>query len=408
LNKNNPTAIPSTRSIPSVSTRASSSNAILIGTSLGENPVCRHFAALGRELINLGYGVTLLADGSNLGQSYVDKRILIARWPSPRPTRLADAIFLNGMISETKPCCLISNFGSNNLMQTVGALRRVPVRIHWYHTLMAQNRMDWRKSWLRARLLVCRAKLVYRLATHTVTNSNAAKQDVVKKFGIAPSRCHLFWNCLDDPSAIGIAATAEPAAVRNKFVCVGRFSPSKGQATLVRAVSLVLRKIPDLEIEFVGEGDYKEECRALAARLGVAQHCLFRGYLPHDEVLRKMAGAQATIVPSLAEAFGLVVIESMAVGVPVIGSRTGGISEIIRDGLDGLLFTTGDYVEMARHIIEMASNRELRLQMATNCRSRFLQCFEMNRMVRLQALWLNQIISHSHSNPIQNIATCNA
>lgn len=368
------------------------SETVLIGTSLGESPVCRHFAALGRELANLGYAVSLLVDGRDGDRSYLDERISVLRWPSPRPTRLADALFLNRRLSQSRPSCIISNFGANNLMLTLGALRQVPVRVHWYHTLLAQNRLDMRGSRLRARLQFMRARIIYRCATHTVANSGAAKRELLEELGIRPNTCHVFWNCLDNPASDAAGRISASSQDPCSFVCVGRFAPSKGQDVLVRAIARAARALPQLKVDFIGQGPTSGECRALSAELGVTERCRFLGYLPHDDVLKRMTAARATIVPSRCESFGLVVIESMAVGVPVIGSRTGGISEIIRDGVDGWLFPPEDDRALADRIVDLGQNDLRRSQMSQESRRRYLQHFETSMAVTQQAKWLNQII----------------
>lgn len=179
------------------------------------------------------------------------------------------------------------------------------------------------------------------------------------------------------------------------FVCVGRFAHSKGQDIVVRAVAAVLPHLPDVRVEFIGDGKGQEDCRKLAAELGVAQQCSFSGRLLHTEVLRKMASMRATLVPSRAEAFGLVCIESLALGVPVIGSRTGGIAEVIRDGVDGLLFPPDDHAALARQMMEIIHNKRMHLQMAANGRRRFLENFEIAKAVAAQAKWLGAVIASS-------------
>jgi glycosyltransferase involved in cell wall biosynthesis len=370
-----------------------SQKTVLIGTSLGDNPVPRHFAALARELTNVGYRAALLVHGPDDDRSYVDPRISILRWPSPRPTGLADALFFDRLLREYRPCCAISNFGSNNLMTMLGALHCVPVRVIWHHTLSDQTLLDSQNGSWTILLQNLRARIVWRWATHLAANSNAMKQDLVEVFGLPTSRCRVFWNCLEDPMPRG----GPFAGPENKchFVCVGRFAHSKGQDVVIRALVAVARHFPKVRVEFIGEGKQRETCTRLADALGVAKHCSFSGRLPHPYVLRQMAAARASLVPSRAEAFGLVCIESMAVGVPVIGSRTGGIAEVVRDRIDGLLFPPGDHAGLARQMIEIINNDQSHSQMRAECRRRFLENFEISRAVVTQARWLDSIIARS-------------
>lgn len=376
-------------------TLAPSKKAVLIGTSLGDSPVSRHFAALARELVDMRYSVTLLVHGQQNDRSYVDPRVSVLRWPSLRATGLANALFFNGILREHRPCCIVSNFGAINSMSVLGARHRVPVRIIWHHTLSSQNLLDAHKNSLVMRLQILRAKIVWRCATHFVGNSNAAKHDLVQIFGFPASRCWVFWNCMDDPMSPDEVLPETVSESKSHYVCVGRFAHSKGQDIVVRAVAAAVKYIPDVIVEFIGDGERKETCRRLAAELGVAGHCSFSGCLLHGDVLKKMASARATIVPSRAEAFGLVCIESLAVGVPVIGSRTGGIAEVVRDRVDGLLFPPEDHAALARQMIELVHNQRLHRQMAIDGRRRFLENFEISKAVAGQARWFDSIIAKS-------------
>jgi glycosyltransferase involved in cell wall biosynthesis len=370
---------------------------ILIGTSLRDLPVQRHFAALGSKLVELGYQTALVVYGPIEEACQVDPRVRVERWPSPRPTHLTDMLFFDRLIRRLKPCCVVSNFGARAIMMTIGGLRRVPVRIHWHHTLSSQVDTDAREGPSRLRFLRWRARIPLSFATHAIGNSKAASRDLVDTFGVPERKCQVFWNSLEDPladSTRASAATAKRPDAR-RFVCVGRFSASKGQDVLLTAMREVIRRYPDVKLEFIGEGPFRATCEELAGRLGVAGNCTFSGLLPHSKVFSAMAEAWATIVPSRNEAFGLVNIESMAVSVPVIGSNTGGIAEIIRDGQDGLLFPPGDHAALAGRMIRLIEDAPLREQMAASARSRFLEMFESSRAVKLQAGWIIEQIARA-------------
>jgi glycosyltransferase involved in cell wall biosynthesis len=120
-------------------------------------------------------------------------------------------------------------------------------------------------------------------------------------------------------------------------------------------------------------------------------HCSFAGQVEHAEVLKKMSTAVATVVPSRQEAFGLVNIESMAVGTPVVASAVGGIPEIIRDGLDGFLVPPESPEALANRLKMILSDSHLRREMRANARHRFLSEFEQRRSIRRQADWFEDL-----------------
>ena len=104
-----------------------------------------------------------------------------------------------------------------------------------------------------------------------------------------------------------------------------------------------------------------------------------------------MSKAYVVIVPSLSEAFGLVNIEAMSVGTPVIASNVGGISEVIRDGIDGFLVPPNEPKILADKICYIFQNPELRGEMGRNARLRFLNNFDQDQAVDNISEWFKSI-----------------
>lgn len=132
---------------------------------------------------------------------------------------------------------------------------------------------------------------------------------------------------------------------------VGRLAPIKGVETLLRALALLKADgfgARDLRLLVVGGGIEERwdgeggRLRALARRLGVEAWVEFRGAQPQDLLPEYYAAADLCLMPSLYESFGMVALEAMACGVPVIGSRVGGLAVTIREGVTGALVPEGD------------------------------------------------------------------
>lgn len=132
--------------------------------------------------------------------------------------------------------------------------------------------------------------------------------------------------------------------------CVGRFNRWKGQGDLIRAFARIGREFPSAQLVFAGgalpsQRDHLDDAYSLAAASGVADRIHFLGEVADGEQI--MRGCDVVAVPSMAETFGLVVLEAMRSGCAVVASRTAGPSEIITDGKDGLLFPPGDVDALA-------------------------------------------------------------
>ncbi len=111
----------------------------------------------------------------------------------------------------------------------------------------------------------------------------------------------------------------------------------KGFDEMIELMPCLLKRFPDVKYLIVGEGDGRPKLEAHAASLGVANQVIFAGQIPESEKVAHYNLADAFVLPSTGEGFGIVLIEAAACGVPVIGSKTGGSREALRDGLLGRL-----------------------------------------------------------------------
>lgn len=140
----------------------------------------------------------------------------------------------------------------------------------------------------------------------------------------------------------------------------GRVSPEKGHETVWRAMPRVLSLYPNAHLLVAGNLKQKpafvKKLRKLRAQLGLEPNIHFLGF--RDDVLRITRAAEMQLIPSKCEPFGLVAIEAMALGTPVIGSNTGAIPDILEDGDLGLITPYGDASELAAAIVSVFSNPE--------------------------------------------------
>lgn len=357
-----------------------------LGGSGYKPPIPAHFLALGNELISRGHRVVYLTWPRSQESALTNS--LIYHFPSPRPTRLTDLCFAIKCTSQEKPDAILANFGSVNVLMLAGWIKRVPVRIAWYHTLEAPIRLDAKRPIWQLSLLEKRKGLFYRLCTHFVSVSTAGVNDLHTIFHVPLSRIKVLKNSLADPQL-------ETLGLRDQqtLVCVGRFDICKGQDVLIHAIRCVIEEFPDIQIKFIGDGNTLANCKQLAQQLGVADKCLFLGKLPHQEVLRQLSMATVSVVPSRSDNLPTTVLESLAVGTPVIGTRVGGIPEMIRDGKDGFLVPTEDAEALASCIRMVLGNPALHKDLCENARQWFLDTFETSRVIPAHADWLESLLS---------------
>ncbi len=177
------------------------------------------------------------------------------------------------------------------------------------------------------------------------------------------------------PTVAARPGSGEPGPRRVLFA--GRVVASKGLAVLIRAAR-------DVDGEFVvcGDGWQLEAMRRLARRLGVEARIRFTGWLSAEALATELADTSVVALPSLwPEPFGLVGIEALAAGRPVVASATGGVADWLQDGLSGLYVAPGDARALARALNELLGDPERRRAMGAAGREFVAERFTAERHV---------------------------
>jgi glycosyltransferase involved in cell wall biosynthesis len=163
------------------------------------------------------------------------------------------------------------------------------------------------------------------------------------------------------------------------FLYFGRLSREKGPDVLIRAAAGT-----DLPVRLVGEGPAGEELRALAAELGVDAE--FLGYRQGEELAEIVRSARAVVMPSRChDNCPLAVIEAMAWGKPVVGSRVGGIPELVRDGREGLLVPHDDPDALRAALRRLHDSPEVAERFGTSARRRVEERYTQD--AHAEAMW---------------------
>lgn len=165
---------------------------------------------------------------------------------------------------------------------------------------------------------------------------------------------------------------------------IGRLDAQKGQEVLLRAAPYILENHPDTLFlivgeETAGEGGYKEKLKDLCQTLDIERHVRFLPFT--DGVPQLMAALDMFILPSFSETFGLVVIEAMAMGKPIVATNAGGVPEIIRHGETGMLVEPRDERALAQAIHTILSDNELRTSLSYFAREEALNHCSVDRCV---------------------------
>jgi glycosyltransferase involved in cell wall biosynthesis len=171
------------------------------------------------------------------------------------------------------------------------------------------------------------------------------------------------------PEQIGVRA-AEPGPLRLLFLA--NVTPLKGLHILLEALSLVGS---EFRLDVVGsltvDPSYAQEMQQKVAASGFKSKIFFHGILDGDMLSQKLRQSHVLVIPSFYEGFGISYLEGMAFGLPVIGTTAGAIPQLIADRDNGFLIEPGDSRMLARHLLELSSNRELLARLSLSALQRF-------------------------------------
>ncbi len=188
-----------------------------------------------------------------------------------------------------------------------------------------------------------------------------------------------------------------------RFVLVGLLQPAKGQQTAIRALHLLRQAGTEARLVLVGSGDegYVVKCKTLCAELGVADLVSFAGYV--DNTLPFYLKADAGLLCSRAEAYGLVTVECMSCARPVIGHATGATPELIADGSNGLLYS-GGAEQLAQCMRQLAENRPLAASLGQNAWRRVKEELGIEQSIAKTLAILESVVSSAETGPHREVA----
>ncbi len=208
--------------------------------------------------------------------------------------------------------------------------------------------------------------LMDKLTSIFIVNSNAVAQKY--KQYIIPSKLKVIYQSVNVPQHILTQKATLPAQASPGISCaiVGNLQEGKKQEDAIRAFSELVHMGIRAELSIIGRGDreYRKYLHGLVSKNKLDEHVKFVGYV--ENPFPFMESTDVMLICSRCEVFGRVTVEAMKLGKPVVGARSGGTTELIRDGFNGLLYTPGDYKELAGKIRYLYEHPDVARQMGEN------------------------------------------
>jgi colanic acid/amylovoran biosynthesis glycosyltransferase len=166
-----------------------------------------------------------------------------------------------------------------------------------------------------------------------------------------------------------------------QVIAVGRLSPEKGQTGLLDAIAMLRDRGTGVALTVVGDGPEGASLQAHVDHLGIGALVRFVGRQDERTTLASIAAADVLVLPSFMEGLPVVLMEAMALGVPVVATRVAGIPELVRDGVSGLLFDPADWAALAEAIAKLAADPMLRERLAAAGHAMIERDFTIQRAV---------------------------
>jgi glycosyltransferase involved in cell wall biosynthesis len=239
---------------------------------------------------------------------------------------------------------------------------------------------DWyqgkKRNWLRR---------IQNLSSVILANATPIRDALIAEDGFSPAKLRVIHNGVDTEKFQRAQPDRERlfpgAAHQTLVVLVGNMhSDVKGHPWLIAAAPKVLQEFPETRFVLAGDGDGRPHFEEQAARLGVQQNFSFLGR--RSDIPELLASCDIAVLPSRAEGLPNAVLEYMAAGLPTIASRVGGNSELVEDGVTGLLVRSEDDEALSAALLRLLRDPELARRLAANGNRLAVEHYSFERLVR--------------------------
>lgn len=320
-----------------------------------------------------------------LGDSAKEGRLRRLAWQvlsrDPRPYRR--------LLGEHRPALVHAHFGIEGVYALPLARRlEVPLvtTFHGFDATLSTSAMLCSPAWANYPLF---RRQLARQGNLFLCVSSFIRERVLA-LGFPEERTHVHYIGIDT----GAIRPRDAHEERPVILSVARLVEVKGTEYLVRAFAKLAPRMPEAELVIIGEGPLKRHLQRLAHALGVGPRVRFLGAQSHDQVMVWMRQAAMFVLPSVRTRTGrteggpMVLLEAAATGVPAIGTRHGGIPELITEGESGYLVPERDSDELAARIGELFADDAGRANLGRRARALVESRFDIrNQTAKLEGFY---------------------
>jgi len=373
------------------------------------NGVVRSVASFREILTKQGHNVFIFAQSDN---EYKDEEPFIFRYPSlslPLPMDIVTVIPVSSFVDQLLPSLKLDIIHTHHpiLLGQTAASKAADLNVplvftfhtqYWEYThyvpFPQEAIQEFLKNaihtWLRVFMQKCQ---------HIVIPSESIKEILIRDYGledrftVIPTGTNLKPFLRADGKTLRQSKGWQDDKV---LISIGRLAAEKNWETLLRAAAQVYAQHPTMRLVLIGDGPDKRTLELLAAELGIAERVTFTGQVPFDEIPAYLKAADMFGFASVTETQGLVTIEAMAAGLPVVAVDGSGSHDIVDNGKDGFL-VDNDPNALASAINKMLSNPKQMKQFSVKALKK-ARTFDANRLGRQMVKVYEQAIQDKKEN----------
>ncbi len=219
---------------------------------------------------------------------------------------------------------------------------------------------------------------------HFIAISRAVADEMLARGEAPESQLTTILNALSAPDESTLKPVPEVRAEWNLdpstplIVCAARLEEEKSVKTLIAAMAILKEKNIAAQCVIAGEGAEKEALQTQIKNANLSETVRLLGF--RNDVLSLMNAGEIFVLPSLAEPFGLVILEAMSLGKPVVSTNVGGPPEIVKDGATGVLVPPGDFAALAEALAQLIADKSQREDFGAKGRARYDELFRPERL----------------------------
>ena len=372
------------------------------------NGVVRSVASFRENLMKQGHNVFIFAQSDS---TYNDTEPFIFRYPS-LPLPLGDisaAIPVSPFVDQLLPALKLDVIHTHHpiLLGQTAARKAAELDLplvftfhtqYWEYTHYIPFPQEMIQEFLKSAVHRWLMEFMQR-CQHIIVPSESLKDILVRDYGL-----HERYSVIPTGTDLEPYLRADGKALRNEkgwkdetiLISVGRLASEKNWDTLLRAFAKAQAEHTNVRLVLIGDGNARQSLEALAAELGITDRVTFTGSLPFEEVPRYLKAADAFAFASVTETQGLVTIEAMAAGLPVVAVDGPGTRDIVEHGKQGFL-VENDPDALAKGLTKLLSDPQ-RIKRFSNNALKKAKAFDVNQLGQQMITVYEQAIQDKRDN----------